>query len=91
MMRVVEVDTNHYKGNYPDRCALDVIDWPEAKITDLIHSSRWEPLLPATPLDADTRHFFRSDFADSPATHVRLNIYPDGGVSRLRLWGDPYA
>jgi allantoicase len=87
-LRVVEVDTNHYKGNFPERCSLDAVDWPDATITDLIQSTRWEPLLAPAALSADTRHFFRSAIrAHAAVTHVRLSIFPDGGVSRLRLWG----
>ena len=88
--RVVELDTNHFKGNFPDRCAIDVIDAPGARPTDLIESDAWQPLLPETKLQADTRHFFAEQLlVDSPATHVRLRIFPDGGVSRLRVWGEP--
>lgn len=87
--RVLEIDTNHFKGNFPDRCALDVIDAPGARPTDLIESSAWQPLLAETKLAADTRHFYaRELLASSPATHVRLRIFPDGGVSRLRVWGN---
>jgi len=86
--RVLEIDTRHFKGNYPDRCAVEVIDAPGARPTDLIESSAWQPLLAETKLQADTRHFFDRELcATSPATHVRLRIFPDGGVSRLRVWG----
>jgi len=89
-VRLLEVDTNHFKGNYPDRCALELIDAPGARPTDLIESGAWRPLLAETKLAADTRHFFaRELLAGPPATHVRLRIFPDGGVSRLRVWGDP--
>ena len=87
-VRLLEVDTNHFKGNFPDRCALEVIDAPGARPTDLIESSAWQPLLAETKLAADTRHFFAGELlAGPPATHVRLRIFPDGGVSRLRVWG----
>jgi allantoicase len=87
--RVLEVDTNHFKGNFPDRCAIEAIDAPGARPTDLIESSAWQPLLAESKLAADTRHFFARELLGSfPATHVRLRIFPDGGVSRLRVWGD---
>jgi allantoicase len=90
-LRVVEVDTHHYKGNFPERCSIDRLDWPEARITDLVQANRWEPLLAASRLEADTRHFFGDALrVHPPSTHVRLNIFPDGGVSRLRLWGTPH-
>jgi allantoicase len=86
--RLIEVDTNHFKGNYPDRCAIDAIDAPAgASITDLIATERWARWLEPVPLSAHQRHFFREFSADAPVTHVRLNIYPDGGLSRLRVWG----
>jgi allantoicase len=85
---LIEVDTNHFKGNYPDRCALDAIDAPSgASITDLIATDRWARWLEPVPLSAHGRHFFSELSSDAPVTHVRLNIYPDGGVSRLRVWG----
>jgi allantoicase len=86
---VLEVDTNHFKGNYPDRCSVEWIDAPAARITELIASARWAPLLPETKLGAHARHFFRDELAQgrAPATHLRVNIFPDGGLSRLRVWG----
>ncbi len=91
-LRVVEVDTNHYKGNFPEHCALEGMHAPDARITDLIGATTWHPLLPPTPLRADTRHFFEREIQPhAPISHVRLNIFPDGGVSRLRLWGTPHA
>ena len=91
-VRLVEVDTNHFKGNYPDRCAVDVIDAQESEatpsITTLLESSAWHEILPEQPLSAHQRHFFRDELAGSQrATHVRLRIFPDGGISRLRLYG----
>jgi allantoicase len=87
--RVVEVDTNHFKGNFPERCALDGIDAAGARPSDLIASEAWRPLLPEMRLAADTRHFFAGELrVEAPVTHVRLRIFPDGGVSRLRIWGE---
>ena len=83
---VVEVDTCHFKGNFPERCALGAIDAPPGtRITDLLASAAWRPLVPESPLRADARHFFAS--GGPPATHVRLEVFPDGGVARLRVWG----
>jgi allantoicase len=86
---VVEVDTRHFKGNFPERCALAALDVPEsARITDLLAASSWRPLGPEAKLSADGRHFFPVGGAGAAAaTHVRLNIFPDGGVARLRVWG----
>jgi allantoicase len=85
----VEVDTNHFLGNCPDRCSIDWIDAGGALITDLLASSEWRTLLPETKLTPHTRHFLDDVLIrpSSPPSHLRLNIFPDGGVSRLRVWG----
>jgi allantoicase len=83
----IEIDTDHFKGNAPESCSFDALDAAGASIERLTDpSSAWQPLLSRTALQPHTRHVFASDPA-APATHVRLNIYPDGGVARLRLFG----
>lgn len=87
-VKKVEVDTNHFKGNYPETCSLDVCHEP-TRIVDALTwpDVQWRTLMANTKLQADTRHFFENELMDAgPVTHVRLNIYPDGGVSRLRVW-----
>lgn len=74
----VEVDTNHYKGNFPDT----------ASIEGSADGDNWSELLPRTKLHADTRHVFVDELEKrGPFTQLRLNVFPDGGVSRLRAWG----
>ena len=78
----VEVDTSHFKGNYPESCSIDVGSG------DSLDSIRWRELLPNTKLQAHTRHMLVHELADlGDVTYARLNIFPDGGVSRLRLYG----
>lgn len=85
---LVEVDTNHFKGNFPDRCSIDGIDAPDATIPELLTSESWQRALGEQTLRAHERHFFRDELETrGPFTHVRLWIYPDGGISRLRLFG----
>jgi allantoicase len=79
----VEVDTTCFMHNAPAAVALTACDSPEAEPPA---SEGWGPLLPRTPLQPDTRHRFRID-RPAAATHVRVDIYPDGGLARLRLWG----
>jgi allantoicase len=87
--RLIEVDTNHFKGNYPERCSIEALDAPPgASITDLANGEGWVRWLDPVPLTAHRRHFFREFRADGLVTHLRLSIYPDGGVSRLRVWGE---
>lgn len=87
----VVVDTAHFKGNFPDRCSLQAarleVGTPESIVTE---SQFWETLLPEQPLEADSEHTFEDAVAQlGPVSHVRFNIHPDGGASRLRLWGRP--
>lgn len=87
----IEVDTNHFKGNYPDTCSIEGCVAPDASVEQLTSAATtWSELLPQTKLQPDTRHFFERELRALPeCTHLRLNIYPDGGVSRLRVWGTP--
>ena len=83
----VEVDTAHFKGNYPDRVSLEVASFAnnEEASND---SDKWRTLLPESKLAMDQQHFFESELETvGPFTHARVSIYPDGGVSRLRLFG----
>ncbi|GMU44518.1 MAG: allantoicase [Xanthomonadales bacterium] len=86
----IEVDTAHFKGNYPDRCsfqaALAAGGTPESLVTQ---SMFWPLLLGEQRLQADHVHRFQALPALGVVSHVRFNLHPDGGVSRLRLRGRP--
>ncbi len=84
------IDTADFKGNFPDGCSIQA-----ANITDLPDSSLsaqsiyWRELLPRQQMKADNEHHF-SELNDlGTITHIRLNVFPDGGVSRVRLFGKP--
>ena len=85
----IEVDTAHFRGNFPDRVSL------QAALIDNIAtealenaSATWPLLLPEQPMRADHQHKFKTELVRlGPVSHVRLNLHPDGGVSRLRLYG----
>ena len=83
----VEVDTAHFKGNYPDRVSLEAACF--ASDADARpDSDSWQSLLPAAKLEMDRQHVFDDELLDvGVVSHVRMSIYPDGGVSRLRLHG----
>ena len=85
-----EVDTAFYKGNFPDRCGLQAARVEQGTRASIITQSQfWPELMGAHKLSADTVHTFDAAKMEKlgPVTHVKLNIYPDGGVSRLRLFG----
>ena len=88
-LQSIAVETEHYKGNYPDRCSIDACDAPTALLEELSTGKvAWKEILPATKLEADAiRRFDRELSSVAAVSHVRLNIYPDGGISRLRVFG----
>jgi len=85
----ITVDTNHFKGNYPDSCMIEGCSLPIQEEYKLPTSEiKWTVILPQTKLDADQKHSFKKEIkAHGPFSHVRLTIFPDGGISRMRLWG----
>jgi allantoicase len=91
MISRVEVDTAHFKGNYPDCCSLQAASVLGGTDSSLVTQAMfWPVLLGEQKLQMDKQHFFESEIASlGRVTHVRFNIIPDGGVSRLRLWGMP--
>jgi allantoicase len=89
LVRRIEVDTAHFKGNYPDRCSMQAALVQTTAEDDLAaQSASWPLLLPEQPLSMDAIHTYAAQLCDiGPVSHIRFNIIPDGGVSRLRLWG----
>jgi allantoicase len=88
-IRRVEVDTSHFKGNFPESCSIEACHAGTSAAEDLRTASLpWKEILPRTRLRANARHVFREELrGGGEATHVRFNIYPDGGVARLRILG----
>jgi allantoicase len=88
-IRRIEVSTAHFKGNFPESCAVDACcAGADAADSGAEALQGWKPLLPKTKLKANARHLFRKQLQQiGPVTHVRLNIYPDGGISRFRVFG----
>jgi allantoicase len=84
----VEVDTSHFEGNFPDSCSLELTTDVAMGSNSTPREDSWTQILPRTQLVANTRHLFGQELlASCAARFARFNIYPDGGVSRLRLFG----
>ncbi len=84
LVRRIEVDTSCFKGNAPGRVSIDAC---EATTLD---GARWTPLLRETHTQPNTRHHFEEELrCPGQVNHLRLNVFPDGGVARLRVWGEP--
>ena len=84
----LEIDTAHFKGNYPSACTLQAALSPNLQEEALVAQAMfWDEVMGHQDMAADSIHTFDIDPHD-PISHVKLNIYPDGGVSRVRIFGE---
>lgn len=86
----IVVDTAHFKGNYPDRCLIQAANVTMDNNKSIITQSMfWQVLLPEQKLEMDKIHTFEKELLNDlgAITHIRINIIPDGGLSRVRLFG----
>lgn len=86
LIRSVDVDTTGFSGNHPEECSLEATVGPHNARAEQLEG--WMELVPRSPLQGDSSNLFE---VDNPHrfTHLRLNIFPDGGVARLRVQGEP--
>jgi allantoicase len=86
-----EIDTAHFKGNYPDRVSIEAAMF-DSDAAAGNESSAWQALLLESKLKMDQRHYFDESLERIGAvSHVRVSIYPDGGLSRVRLFGQVHG
>src|SRR5437868_8126337 len=88
VIKLVDIDTNHFLGNHPSFAALDALKTSSGLPGDVAEVDRlsWAPVLVQSPLKPGSQNLF--DITNHEVwTHVRLNIFPDGGVARLRVYG----
>ena len=89
VVETVEIDTAHFKGNYPDGVSIQaaLVDMNDPAEIEL-DSANWQDLLPRQKLGMDAEHRFDDELRDmGKVSHLRMSIYPDGGISRLRVIG----
>jgi len=86
----IQIDTHHFKGNYPDKCSLQAA-YLNAKIsskTIVDRSKKWKLLLNKVKLHAHKKHNFQNKLMkNKKVNYIRINIFPDGGISRIRAFG----
>ena len=86
----IQIDTHHFKGNYPDKCSLQAA-YLNAKIssrTIVSRSKKWQLLLNKVKLHAHKKHTFQNKLMkNKKVNYIRINIFPDGGISRIRAFG----
>jgi len=83
IVKGVDVETTHFKGNFPEACAIDAA---ADVVSGFSGTVNWIEILPRTSLKGDSHNLFPIQPAVE-ATHLRLRIFPDGGVARLRARG----
>jgi allantoicase len=90
-IQAVEIDTAHFKGNHPHQVSLHGASLGAQGDADLTSQCLyWPVLLEPQLLQADHLHRFAAELRDlGPISHVRVNMHPDGGMSRVRLFGLP--
>jgi len=82
----VEIDTSHFKGNFPESCELHAIETPD--VIPSIPDDKWKQVLPRTKLGPHRQHFFQlENTLDTKYTHLKVTIHPDGGLKRIRVIG----
>src|SRR5215213_10320629 len=89
LVRGVVVDTSYFTGNYPEECSLDACAAPPNTDVEMLASDsvEWFELLPQSKLKGNSENPFAIT-SDGRVTHLRFKIYPDGGVARLRVYGE---
>lgn len=85
----IEIDTAHFKGNYPAQVSIQAIYVKDATDPQLIPQSMfWPFLLEAQDMQMDHIHSYINEITSTEKiSHIRVNMIPDGGISRIRLWG----
>lgn len=87
-IRHVDIDTNHFLGNHPPYASIEACYIPEGNDADF-DKVVWREILSKSPLQPGSQNLY-SITDDDVYTHVRLNIFPDGGVARLKIYGEVY-
>jgi len=88
VVRRVVVDTSYFTGNYPPEVSVEACGAEGYPSPAELAAAEWFTLVPRSPVSGDARNEFEVE-AGRRASHVRLNIFPDGGVARLRAYGEP--
>src|SRR5436305_5476108 len=87
-LRGVIVDTAHFRGNYPESRSLEACAVEGYPTPEELTAAPWAEVLPRSPLEGNAKNRFSIDKDTGRVTHLRFNIYPDGGVARLRIFGE---
>ena len=90
MINKIEISTHHFKGNFPSHCSLQATFIPTKKSSSSIvkNSTKWKFLLNKVNLSANKTHKFKNKLMKSHKINfIKINIFPDGGISRFKIFG----
>ena len=89
IIRGVDIDTNFFLGNHPPHASIEACYMPGEISNEVLQKTKWTEILAKSPLAPGSQNFYTIK-SDIIWTHLRLNIYPDGGVARLKVYGEVY-
>ena len=91
LIKRLEIDTHHFKGNYPDTCSIQTANISKNLSNKLVanNSKNWKFILKKSKLSANKKHIFKKFLVKrDKENYLRINIHPDGGISRIRAFGN---
>ena len=89
VIKELDIDTNHFVGNFPSQASVDACRVPTfTALDEIMDEVEWTEILSRVKIQGDSQNRFAIHYEES-LTHIRLNIYPDGGVARFRVYGNP--
>jgi allantoicase len=89
VIKELDIDTNHFVGNFPSQASVDACRVPTfTALGKIMDEVEWTEILSRVKIQGDSQNRFAIHYEES-LTHIRLNIYPDGGVARFRVYGNP--
>ena len=85
----IEISTHHFKGNFPSYCSLQAAYLPTKNSKQIVNSSvKWKYLLKDAKLSSNKIHIFKNNLMKKDKINfIKINIFPDGGISRFRIYG----
>ena len=86
----IQIDTHHFKGNYPDMCSVQgaYLSRVSNNKSIIAKSNKWKTILNKAKLRPHKKHNFKNKLIKgTKINYIRINIYPDGGISRVRIFG----
>jgi allantoicase len=86
----IEISTHHFKGNFPSHCSLQATYIPskQSSLSIVKSSNKWKTLMKKTSLMANKTHVFKNKLMKNDKINfIKINIFPDGGISRFKIFG----